>query len=461
MKKFDAVVIGAGPGGYVSAIRLSQLGKKVALIEEREVGGTCLNRGCIPTKALLHVAEIINNARKGEKIGIKVEGISVDFQRVQQWIGQMVRRLRSGIEYLLRGYGVEVINGHASFKSERSLVISPQGETIEGEAIIIASGSTPSELPFARPDLNRIITSDDVFKITSLPGELVILGGGVIGVEMATAFSSLGTKVTIIEIMDQILPGYSNDLVLPVQSSLRRMGVEIRVSTKATLCDYSGDGSKVRVSTEDGAIFEGDYLLLSVGRRPNTKPLSLESAGVETNERGFIKVNGRMETTASGIFAIGDVVGLPFLAHRAMEEGYYLSEIIAGIRDGMPKLTIPSVVYTDPEIATVGLDEKEATLAGFEPVVGKFPFAASGRSMTLGRAEGFFKIVGDSKSGKILGAQIVGHGASELIGELSLAISSSLTMEALESAVYPHPTLSESIVEGTRLALGKPVHYRK
>ncbi len=463
MKKFDVVVIGAGPGGYVSAIRLSQLGKKVALIEAGEIGGTCLNRGCIPTKALLHVGEIVKEVRQGERMGIKAENLSVDFQRIQHWIGQTVSRLRSGIEYLLRMHNTEVIRGQARFKSKHSLVTAPQGDEIEGDNIIIATGSSPSELPFARPDSKRILTSDDIFKITSLPNELVILGGGVIGAEMATAFSSLGTKVTIIEIMDQILPGFTKDLVSPVEASLRRMGVQINVSTRVNRCEYVHNGERVRVYSDDGASVEGDYLLLSVGRRPNTKNLGIESAGVdvEVDQKGFVKVNGRMETTASGIFAIGDVVGLPFLAHRAMEEGYYVSEIIAGLRDNLPKLTIPTVVYTDPEVATVGLDENEAVRTGLTPIVGKAPFVASGRSLTLGRTDGFTRIIVDGATKKIIGAQIVGQRASELIGELSLAISSSLTREYLAEAVRPHPTLSETILEATRLALGKPVHYSK
>lgn len=461
MKKFDVVVIGAGPGGYVSAIRLSQLGKKVALVEEKDVGGTCLNRGCIPTKALLHVGEIVRETREGERLGIKAEKVSVDFQKVQQWVGQTISRLRGGIEYLLRSYGVELLRGHASFKSDRALQISPKGEVIEGDSVVIASGSKPSELPFLKSDSKRILTSDDIFKISSLPKDLVIVGGGVIGVEIATAFSSLGTSVTILEIMDQILPGYPKDLVSPVEHSLRKMGVQIKLSTKVNLCEYADGGERVRICTEEGASFEGDYLLLSVGRRPNTHDLNLDVAGIETNERGFIRVDGKMETSAGGVFAIGDVVGLPFLAHRAMEEGYYVSEIMSGLRESMPKLAMPSVVYTDPEIATVGLCEEEAARSGLQPLVGKFPLAASGRSLTFGRTEGFVRVVGDSQTEKIIGAQIVGRGASELIGELALAITKSLTMEDLAGAVHPHPTLSESIVEAVRLALGRPIHYKK
>ncbi|MBC7112848.1 MAG: dihydrolipoyl dehydrogenase [Candidatus Methanomethyliales bacterium] len=461
MKRFDVVVIGAGPGGYVSAIRLSQLGKKVALVEEKDVGGTCLNRGCIPTKALLHVGEIVNEVRQGERMGIKAEKVSVDFQKVQQWVSQTVSRLRGGIEYLLRSYGVELLRGHASFKPDRSLQISPRGEVIEGDGIIIASGSKPSDLPFLKSDSKRILTSDDIFKISNLPKDLVILGGGVIGVEMATAFSSLGTSVTIIEIMDQILPGYPKDLVSPVEHSLRKMGVHVKLGTKVNLCEYREGGERVRIYTDDGASFEGDYLLLSVGRRPNTHDLNLDTVGIERDERGFIKVDEKMETSAGGVFAIGDVVGLPFLAHRAMEEGYYVSEIISGLRESMPRLAMPSVVYTDPEIATVGLYEEEAVRLGLQPLVGKFPFAASGRALTFGRTEGFVRVVGDSQTKKIIGAQIVGRGASELIGELALAISKSLIMDDLAGAVHPHPTLSESIVEAVRLALGRPIHYKK
>jgi dihydrolipoamide dehydrogenase len=281
-------------------------------------------------------------------------------------------------------------------------------------------------------------------------------------VEIATAFSSLGTSVTILEIMDQILPGYPKDLVSPVEHSLRKMGVEIKLSTKVNLCEYADGGERVRICTEDGASFEGDYLLLSVGRRPNTHDLNLDVAGIETNERGFIRVDGKMETSAGGVFAIGDVVGLPFLAHRAMEEGYYVSEIMYGLRESMPRLAMPSVVYTDPEIATVGLCEEEAARSGLQPVGRQVP-ARSFREVSslLAETEGFVRVVGDSQTEKIIGAQIVGRGASELIGELALAITKSLTMEDLAGAVHPHPTLSDSIVEAVRLALGRPIHYKK
>ncbi|MEM4214624.1 MAG: NAD(P)/FAD-dependent oxidoreductase, partial [Candidatus Methanomethylicaceae archaeon] len=374
--------------------------------------------------------------------------------------GQTVSRLRGGIEFLLKSYGVELIRGHASFNKDGSLTISPQGEVLEGDGVLIATGSTPSELPFARSDSNRILTSDDIFKISRLPRDLVILGGGVIGVEMATAFASLGTSVTIIEIMDQLLPGYPKDLVSPVESSLRKMGVQIKISTRVNLCEYTNGGERVRIGTYDGATFEGDYLLLSVGRKPNTQNLNLESANIETTERGFIKVNSKMETSVGGVFAIGDVVGLPFLAHRAMEEGYYVSEIISGLRESIPRLTIPSVIYSDPEIATVGLTEEEAVRSGLEPLVGKFPFVASGRSLTLGRSDGFTKVVVDSKTRRIIGAHIVGRGASELIGEMALAIFSSLTIEHLAGSTHPHPTLSESILEAARSALGRSVHLK-
>ncbi|MGQ9759681.1 MAG: dihydrolipoyl dehydrogenase [Candidatus Methanomethylicaceae archaeon] len=461
MKKFDVVVIGAGPAGYVAAIRLSQLGKKVALIEGQEIGGTCLNRGCIPTKAIIHVGHLVKEVTHGERMGIRAESLSLDYRRMMSWIGQIVTRLRSGIDYLLRAYNVEIVRGEASFQSESSIAVSPQGDKVEGEYIVIATGSIPFELPFARSDSKRILTSDDIFKIDGLPGDLVILGGGVIGTEMATAFSSLGTRVTIIEIMDQILPGYAREVISPVEASLHRMGVQIRVSTKVERCIYTESGEKVRVYADDGTYVDGDYLLLSVGRRPNTRALKLESANVGVDSKGFIKVDGRMETTTKGIFAIGDVVGLPFLAHKAMEEGYHVAEIIAGLRDRMPKLVIPSVVYSDPEIATVGLDESDAIRAGIAPMTGKFPFASSGRSLTLGRSDGFVKVVGDSSDRKIIGAQIVGQGASELIGEISWAISSSLKMDNLVSGVHPHPTMSEAIIEAIRLALGSPLHYQK
>ena len=440
--KYDVSIIGSGPAGYVCAIRLSQLGKKVILIEEKEIGGTCLNRGCIPTKALIHLAILFKNIKEGEKIGINVSGLSIDFNKAKNWINQIVLRLRSNLEYLLKSYKIDIIKGKAIINEKNELYVN--NKKIESNYIVIASGSEPLFIPSIIPDHNRILTSDDIFNINDIPNNLIIIGGGMIGIEMATIFSYLGSNVTIIEIMDQILPGFPKDIIIPVERSLKRSGVNIKLGIKTEKCEYNEN--KIKVILENGEIINGDYVLLAIGRKPNTKDFS----NIKVDEKGFMKVNNKMEVT-SGVYAIGDVIGPPLLAHKAMEEGYYLAEIIAGIRDIMPKLNIPYVVYSDPEIAIIGEKEGE--------IIGKFPFISCGRAWTMEKTEGFLRIIGD-KNGKIIGAQIVGVNASEIISELSLAISSSLKIEDICHTVHPHPTLSEVVLEASRVSLKKSVHYK-
>lgn len=445
--KYDVAIIGSGPGGYVCAIRLAQLGKKVIVVEEKEIGGTCLNRGCIPTKALLHIALTMKSIKNGESIGISTSTINFDFGKAKAWISDVVSRLRSGISYLFKSYKIELIRGRASFASPNEL--SVENRKIEAENVVVASGSRPSTIPSIKPDSRRIFTSDDVFNLEALPKNLIILGGGVIGVEMATAFSYMGCNVVLVEMMDQLLPGFPKDVVRPVEASLKKSGVSIYLHAKAESCELHDD--KVKIKLDDGNSIEGDCVLLAVGRRPNVEALGLENADVKLNEKGFIKVDDRMETSSSGVFAIGDVVGLPFLAHKAMEEGYHVAEIIAGTRDSMPKLFVPQVVYSDPEIAIVGACEGEKFC--------KFPLMALGRAHTLNKVEGFVKILYDS-SNKIVGVQIVGPEASELISEASLVLTHSMSLEDISRAMHPHPTLSEAILEASRLGLGKCIHYR-
>lgn len=456
-KSVDAVVLGGGPGGYVSAIRFAQLGKKVILVEQGEIGGTCTNRGCIPTKALIHVSRLVREVRHGERMGIKAPGVEVDFPKVQAWNRSVVGRLRKGVEYLLKVNGVEVVKGTASFESEGVVIVQPQGDRIKAKIMIIATGSRPSDLPVLRVDSKLILSSDDVFLLNTLPKDMVIVGGGVIGVEMATAFASLGTNVMIVEIMEQILPGFSAEVIAPVNDALRRLGVGIHLRTKVVETKYAGD--RVRLKLETGESLEADYVLVSVGRRPNTDGLNLQSTSITLDQRGFIKVNNRLETSARNIFAVGDVTGLPYLAHRAMDQGYYAAEIASGVIDMLPPMHTPSVVYSDPEIAVVGMDEQEVVRRGIEVVTGKFPFVACGRSLTMGRTDGFVKLIGDKSSGELLGAQMVGPGVSELISECAVALTASLTLKEIAEGIHPHPTLSEAIVEAAKIALGRPVHY--
>lgn len=458
-RQVEVLIIGGGPGGYVSAIRFSQLGRKVALVEMDALGGTCTNRGCIPSKTLLHVGRVLDDLKRAGRMGITSKGVSVDFQKVQAWNRSTVERVRRGIEYLCESNGIEVMKGRAAFDSPNSVVVHPQGETVEAEIIVVATGSVPSDLPVLRMDSKTVLSSDDIFRLGELPAEMVIVGGGAIGVEMATAFASLGAKVTIVEIMDQILPGFDGDLIAPVSSSLQKLGVDIRL--KARIVNAAIDDGGAVLSLEGGGELRADRVLVAVGRRPNTDGLNLASMGIDLDQRGFIKVNDRLETTARGIFAVGDVTGLPFLAHRAMEQGYYAAGIACGVRDTYPYPAMPSVVYTDPEIATVGLGEAEAVRRGYKVVTGNFPFAASGRAKTMGRLEGFVKLVGDASGGALLGAQMVGPGVSELIGECSTLVTGSISLEEIAAGVHPHPTLSEALSEAAKAALGRPVHFKE
>jgi len=455
----DVIVIGGGPGGYVAAIRFSQMGKKVLLVERGEMGGTCVNRGCIPTKAMLHVGKMVRDVTHSERVGIKAE-VSVDFLKLQKWTRSAVEKNRRGIEFLCKQFGIEILTGSASFEAPHSIIVKPQGLHVTAKNIVIATGSRPVDLPTLRVDGKKILSSDDIFELKELPKNLVIVGAGAIGVEMATCFTSLGTKVVIVEIMDRILPSFCQEVATPINDMLCKLGVDVKLKTRVVEVSYDKNSSAVTLKLDDGQTIGADYVLVAVGRKPNTGELNLGSAGIMVDEKGFVKINDRLETTSRGVFAIGDVTGLPFLAHRAMAQGECSAEIALGLRDTYPFMAIPSVVYTDPEVAIVGMDEVEASRRGYEVVVSKFPFAASGRAQTLGRLEGFVKLIAEKPSGVLLGTQMVGSNVSELIGECSVIITGSYSLEDIALGVHPHPTLSEALAEAAKMALGKPVHFK-
>ena len=455
-KTVDALILGGGPAGYVSAIRFTQLGKSAIIVEKEKIGGACLNRGCVPMKALLSVARILKDIKKGDRMGIIVQQPILDFAKVNDWNHSVVDRFRRAVEFLLKENGIVVIKGSAVMETADTVVVQPQGDRIKAKTIVIATGSRPSDLPGIRFDSNRVISSDEIFELRNLPKSLVIIGGGVIGVEVATAFAEMGTKVTIVEIMDQLLPGWSKDVVIPVADSLAKLGVDINLSTKVVELKYSGEN--VLVNLEGKNAIDADYVLVAIGRKPNTDGMNLDKIGIEMDNRGFVKVNNRLETSVRGIFAAGDVIGTPYLAHRSSEHGYSVAEIASGVMEVYSNPLIPAVVYSDPEVALVGIDKIEAEKRGIDSVVGKFTFASSARAMTMGRMEGFVKVVGEKSTGKLLGVQIVGASASDLIGECVLALQNSMTLQEMASAVHPHPTLSEAIMEAAKIAIGKPVH---
>ena len=457
-RKAEAVVIGGGPAGYVAAIRLGQLGKETILIEKGNLGGVCLNIGCIPSKALIRVGKLKQRIDAAKQIGLEVTGVNVDWGKVQAWKQSVVDRHVSGVEYLLKGNNVQVIKGTAKFSGPHQLeVTTPTGtEVVEGKDIVIATGSRYFDLPTFKFNGNTIISSTEALSLKEVPKKLVIIGGGVTGLEMGTMYAQLGCKVTIIEMLEQLLPGTDIDLVRIVERALRRLGIEYHTKSKAN--EYR-DG-KVLATLEDGkqATYETDKVLVVVGRRPNTDELGLEKVGVQTDSHGFIQVNKKMQTNVPGIYAIGDVVGQPMLAHKASKEGVVAAEVIGGMNSEADFHAIPGVIFTDPEIATVGLTESQAKENGYDPVVGKFPFTALGRALLAGESEGFTKIVADKASNLVLGVHIVGAEASDMISEGALAIEMGATLEDIGLTVHPHPTLPESIMEAAEAANGKAIH---
>ena len=455
---YDLIIIGSGPGGYVAAIRLGQLGKETILIEKEKLGGVCLNIGCIPSKALIRVAKLKQRVEAANQIGLEVTGVNVDFAKVQAWKQSVVDRLVSGIDYLLKGNNVKVVKGTGKFIEAHQLEVkSASGtEIIEAKGIIIATGSRYFDLPTFKFNGTSIISSTEALSLQQVPGKLAIIGGGVSGLEIGTMYAQLGTKVTVIEMLDQLLPGTDIDLVRVVERSLRKLGIEYHVKSKAK--EYR-DG-KVYATLEDGTegAFDADKVLVTVGRRPNSDAIGLEKAGVQTDPHGFIQVNKKMQTNLPGVYAIGDVVGPPMLAHKASKEGIVAAEVIAGMNSEADFHAIPGVIFTDPEIATVGLTESQAKERGYEPIIGKFPFTALGRALLAGETEGFAKIVADKSSNLILGVHIVGAEASDLISEAALAIEMGATLEDIGFTVHPHPTLPESVMEAAEAAKGKAIH---
>ena len=457
-QKAEAAVIGSGPGGYVAAIRLGQLGKEIVLVERENLGGVCLNIGCIPSKALIRIAKLKQRIEAAKQIGLEVSGVNVDFPKVQAWKQGVVDRLVSGVEYLLKGNNVKIIKGTAKFTGPHELEITTVAgiEVVEAKDIIIATGSRYYDLPALKFNGTTIISSTEALSLKQVPKTLAIIGGGVSGLEMGTMYAQLGCKVTVIEMLDQLLPGTDIDLVRVIERSLRKLGIEYHVKSKAN--EYRN--GEVHATLEDGkeATFQAEKVLVTVGRRPNTDGIGLEKAGVQTDSHGFIQVNKKMQTNVPGVYAIGDIVGPPMLAHKASKEGIVAAEVIGGLNSEADFRAIPGVIFTDPEIATVGLTESQAKENGYDPVVGKFPFSALGRAVLAGEAEGFTKIVADKASNILLGVHIVGAEASDLISEAALAIEMGATLEDIGFTVHPHPTLPEGVMEAAEAAKGKAIH---
>ena len=466
-QRFDAVVIGAGPGGYPAAIRLGQLKVKTAIIEREYMGGVCLNVGCIPSKAVIHAAKTFEKLGKVDEIGITISSApTLDMGKLQKWKSGVVTKLTSGVRTLLKGNGVEVIDGTAKLEKSgpdghRITVKTKDGtQTIIAKSVVLATGSRPLVIPGFAVDQKRVIDSTGALALGAVPKRMVVIGGGYIGLELGMVYAKFGTKVTVVEATPRLLGTMDKDCVGVVERKLKKMGVEVMLNTKAKSWEDKGDRAVLTVELADGksATVDTDVILLSIGRRPNSEDLGLDAAGVTIGKGGFVTADDQLRTNVAGIYAIGDLIGGMMLAHKATKEGEVVAEVIAGHKAAFDVRTIPAVVFTDPEIASTGLTEDEAKAKGHELKVGKFPFAALGRALSVNDTDGFLKVIGDAKTGELLGVHIVGNGASDLISEGALAIEMGAVVDDLRLTIHPHPTLSEAMMEAAAAAMGEAIH---
>ncbi|MFP3918578.1 dihydrolipoyl dehydrogenase [Lysinibacillus telephonicus] len=458
--EIDTLVVGAGPGGYVAAIRAAQTGQKVTIVEKDVLGGVCLNVGCIPSKALISVGHRFEHAKHSEDMGVIASEVKLDFEKVQAFKNSVVNKLTGGVEGLLKGNNVQIVKGEAYFVDANTVRVidGDSAQTYTFKNAILATGSRPVEIPTFKFS-NRVLNSTGALNLKELPGKLVVIGGGYIGTELGSAFANFGSEVTIIEGGKDILAGFEKQMTQIVKKGLKKKGVTIEVNASAKGVEESDTGVVVtyEVGGEEKKV-EADYVLVTVGRRPNTDELGLEQIGVEFEERGLLKVDKQCRTSIPNIYAIGDIVGGPQLAHKASYEGKVAAEAIAGEKSVVDYLAIPAVCFTDPEMATVGYSEEQAKAEGLEVSVAKFPFAANGRALALNQTEGFVKLVARKEDGLLVGAQIVGTGASDMISELCLAIEGGMTAEDVSLTIHPHPTLGEITMETAEVLLGNPIH---
>jgi dihydrolipoamide dehydrogenase len=461
MEKYESVIIGGGPGGYTAAIRLGQLGKKVMLIEKNRLGGECLNYGCIPSKTLINAVKISEKARYFAGHGLEGE-LRVNLKELKAWKTQVVRQLVNGLESLCKANRVEVVYGLATLLDNhtvRAKLSDGTTKDIEAENIVLATGSKPVELPSFHFDHENILHNWDVLELEAPPKSLAVIGGGVVGMEFAFLFAKMGSKVTVVELMDQLLPGMDKEVSALIFESALAHKIDVFLKAKAINWTKSSGLLKLRFLVQDAEKeIECEKILVSVGRKPDTNGLGLEKIGVKTDQRGFVLVDTKLRTNIENIFAIGDLVTGPMLAHKASRQGVIAAEVISGLKSEFDNVVIPDATFTDPEVATAGLSAESATKAGYDVLVAKFPFLALGRAVSVGETKGFVKIVVDKPTNQVLGAQIVGSNASDLISEVALAIEMGATTEDLGSTIHPHPTFPEAIMEAAEAAQGKAIH---
>ena len=458
---FDVLVIGAGPGGYVAAIRAAQLGLKTACAESREtLGGTCLNVGCIPSKALLHASELFEEAAHGTlaKWGVKTSGVEVDLDTMHGGRKEAVKGLTQGVEFLFKKNKIEWLKGLATFESKDRVKVGDR--TVRARNIVIATGSSVTPLPGVTIDQERIVDSTGALELSEVPKRLVVIGGGVIGLELGSVWRRMGAEVIVVEFLDQILPGFDGDIRKEANKIFKKQGFEFRLSTKVTKAERKGDTVTLAVQPAAGGAaqtIEADVVLVSIGRRPNTEGLGLDKAGLQTNKRGQIETDHEFRTSVPGIWAIGDVIPGPMLAHKAEDEGIAVAENIAGLTGIVNHDVIPSVVYTMPEIAGVGLTEEDAKKSG-DVKVGKFPMLANSRAKTNRETDGFVKVIADARTDRVLGVWMIASVAGTMIAQAAQAMEFGATSEDIAYTCHAHPTHSEALKEAAMAVQGKPIH---
>ncbi|MCI0382613.1 MAG: dihydrolipoyl dehydrogenase [Chlamydiae bacterium] len=461
MEKFDVIVIGSGPGGYVAAIRAAQLGLKTACVEKDPVlGGTCLNVGCIPSKALLHSTEQFASLSKAKELGIIVENFRVDFLQMMERKKQIVKDFNEGIAFLFKKNHISSFQGHASLISPNKIEVKGKEKIeLESKSIILATGSQSIELPFLPFDEKQIVSSTGALSLEKVPKKMVVIGAGIIGVELGSVYKRLGAEVVFIEFLERICSVMDESITAELKKLLEKQGMSFHLSSKVVSAKKESNKIKLQVEKGDNHVeLEADVVLVSIGRKPYTKDLGLEQVGIKTNEKGFIPINGRFQTVVPSIYAIGDIIDGPMLAHKAQEEGIAVAELISGYYPQIDYTTVPNVIYTSPEVATVGLTEAEAKQMGLSLKVGSFPFSINSRAKCTGELEGFVKVIGDANSDRILGVHIISAHASELISEAVIAMQNRIKLLELASAFHAHPTLSEAIKEACLAAHKRAIH---